>query len=197
MKNILPLFLLLLGMMPTLPSAANPEGIIVRLAAVHAEASSASPRIGQISAGTRVSIFGRQGGWKEVFSEQKSLVGWVRSYQVREGSLTQQSQIKSEEDSRGFLSGLASFSRKASRFFSSGTSNTSSGTATIGVRGLSEEQIKSAKPDLEEFAKMKQFVSNDERMEKFKLEGRLQAREVEHVPQRKKQTTSTGTGGEK
>ncbi len=196
MKSTIRLFLLILTFF-TVPAAANPQGVIVRLATVHAEASSSSERLGQISAGTQVSIFGRTGGWKEIFSEQKSILGWVRSYQVREGKLSQQSQVKAEEDSRGFLAGLASFSRKASRFFSPGGSSASSGTATIGVRGLSEAEIKSAKPNLEELAKMKQFASNKARLKSFRQQGSLSTNEVEYLEPAQNQASTPMAGGEK
>ncbi len=196
MKNTIRLFLLILTFV-TVPAAANPQGVIVRLATVHAEASSSSEQLGQISAGAQVSIFGRKGGWKEIFSEEKSILGWVRSYQVREGKLSQQSQVKAEEDSRGFLAGLASFSRKASRFFSPGGSSASSGTATIGVRGLSEAEIKSAKPNLEELAKMKQFASNKARLKSFRQQGSLSTNEVEYLEPAQNQASTPMAGGEK
>ena len=88
------------------------------------------------------------------------------------------------EDSRGFLSGLAAFSRKASSFFRSDRRNTSSGTATIGVRGLSEAEIKSAQADFAEFEKMKGFGSDRARARTFAREGRLQARAVPHIRRR-------------
>lgn len=176
------------------PVQANPDGIIVRLAPIHANASSTSPQIGQLSAGIRVNIFGRKGGWKEIYSEEKSIVGWVRSYQVREGNYTKHVQQETQEDSRGFLSGLASLSRKASRFFTTGDSNTSSGTATIGVRGLSEEQIKLAQPDFDELAKMQQYSSNQSRLDKFKLNGYLRANDVKHITLKKKKKSSSGAG---
>ena len=87
-------------------------------------------------------MFSRQGGWKEIFADEKAILGWVRSYQVREGNFEPTVQTESKSDSRGFLAGLASFSRRASGFFKSSSGRTSSGTATIGVRGLSEEEIK-------------------------------------------------------
>jgi hypothetical protein len=181
------------------PSMADQQGIIVRQATVHADASSVSQRVGQLAAGSRVKIFGRNGGWKEVFSEQAEIVGWVRSYQVREGDYTEPAVIEeAEEDSRGFLAGLASLSRKASRFFSSDSSSTSSGTATIGVRGLSEAELKSARPDLEELAKMQQYASNQSRMKKFKQSGHLNANEVRHLdPDAKQNTSSDGSGANK
>ena len=175
---------------------ASQQGVVVRLAPVHAKANAGSALVGQLSPGTRVSIFSRQGGWKEVYSEPQQLVGWVRSFQVREGQVVQQtSQAKTESDSRGFLSGLASFSRKASRFFRGSGSSTSSGTATIGVRGLSEEELKSAKPDLEQFAKMKQFASDGTRVAKFKLDGQLSEQQVAHIKKKKKKKKKNDTSG--
>lgn len=188
--QIVALFIFLAG-----PLQANQDGIIVRQSSVHADTSSTSARVGVLNAGSRVSIFGRKGGWKEIFSEEKSIIGWVRSYQVREGAFTEQAKQETQEDSRGFLSGLASFSRKASRFFGSGgNSSSSSGTATIGVRGLSEAEIKSAQPDLEELAKMQQYASNKKRLKKFQLNGQLSSNDVAHIKSAKKNKSGSGAG---
>ena len=126
LSSILALSILLVA-----PLQANQNGIVVRTATVHAQASQGSKRIGQITAGAAVSIFSREGGWKEIFSEDKAIVGWVRSYQVRETTAAPIVTVEAESDSRGFLAGLASFSRKASSFFKSDKSTASSGTATI------------------------------------------------------------------
>lgn len=193
-KISLPIFLALLFLM--LPLQANQSGVVVRLAGVYAKANADSALIGQLAPGSEVSIFQRQGGWKEVFSESDELVGWVRSYQVREGVVVQQAGAEGGSDSRGFLAGLASFSRKASRFFSSSGSGTSANTATIGVRGLSEAEIESARPDFEEFARMKQYVSNDKRLTQFKSNGQLKAIQVKHIKSGKTQKKS-GSGNEK
>lgn len=169
------------------PPLAAEEGVIVREAKVFADTSSSARQVGTIRAGTRVSIFSRKGGWEEIFAEQDELIGWVRSFQVRAGNYAPQVEPDTEPDSRGFLSGLAAFSRKASRFFSPGDSNSSSsGTATIGVRGLSEAEIKSAKPDPEEFEKMQGFASSQQRMARFQLDGQLSANEVEHFKPKNK-----------
>lgn len=175
--------LMLLSVSPLL---AGEQGVIVREAPVYADASSSARRVGKIGAGTPVNIFARKGGWKEIFSEQEDLVGWVRSFQVREGNYAPEVEAGAEADSRGFLSGLAAFSRKASRFFSGGSSGSNSSTATIGVRGLSEEEIKSARPDPAEFEKMQGYSSDQQRMAQFRLDGRLSANEVEHLKPKKK-----------
>lgn len=179
------IFALLL--LPALPLLASESGVIVRDAPVYADASSSARKVGEIGAGTQINIFSRKGGWKEIFAEQQELVGWVRSFQVREGNYAPSVEAGAESDSRGFLSGLAAFSRKASRFFSSGNSASSSSTATIGVRGLSEAEIKSAKPDLEEFEKMQDFASDRQRMRQFALEGQLSVNEVELLKPKKQE----------
>lgn len=188
----------LLFMLSTAPLLANQQGVIVREARVYAESSSGATQVGIIEAGKRVAIFNRKGGWKEIYSEPLDLVGWVRSYQVREGDYAPPVEAGAESDSRGFLSGLAAFSRKASRFFGGGDSGagsgTSSGTATIGVRGLSEAEIKSAKPDLQEFARMQGYASDATRLADFRRQGQLSANEVAHIePVKMKKKRDKGT----
>jgi len=174
------LLIVLLGPSP----AAEQQGVIVREARVYMDASISAPQVGTIRAGTRVSLFGRKGGWEEIFAESEELIGWVRSYQVRAGDYAPQVEANAEPDSRGFLSGLAAFSRKASRFFSTNDSGTNSGTATIGVRGLSESEIKSAKPDPAELTKMQGFASDPQRLAVFRDQGQLSAQQVGHLKPR-------------
>jgi hypothetical protein len=165
-----------------LAAQASETGVIVRLSPVYAEASTVSTRIGRINAGTSVSVFERNGGWKQIYSEEKAILGWVRSFQVRQSALVPTAKIESEPDSRGFLAGLATFSRKASGFFKSDSNSTSSTTATIGIRGLSADQIKAAKPDFAELARLQQFTSNSQRQTAFTRQGGLRARSVKHLP---------------
>lgn len=183
--------IILLFLLAACPAQANQDAVIVRLAPVYSEASSVSPTVGQIKAGSRVSVFERKGGWKQIYSDEKQLLGWVRSYQVRENMTVTAAEIETEPDSRGFLSGLASLSRKVSGFIStsssSTSSSTSSGTATIGVRGLSEAELKAAKPDPDEFRKMLGFASNKTRLAVFADSGNLEAQQVKHFQKKKKE----------
>lgn len=182
------LIIILTLVLPPVSLAADQQGVIVRSATVYQEANAASTRMGRIAAGSRVSIFSRSGGWKEIYSEEKSVIGWIRGYQVREGDFTQAVEAQAEPDSRGLLSGLAAFSRKASSFFNFGSSSTStsSGTATIGVRGLSEQQIKSAEPDPEELKRMLRFASNADRVARFQSDGKLNDRDVNYLESKHK-----------
>ncbi len=165
----------------TVSASASEDAVVVREAVVFSKASSASERIAEIAAGTRVNVFSRKGGWKEIFSEEQAIIGWVRGYQVREGNYGVETSSHSKSDSRGFLAGLASLSRRASGFFKSNSNSTSSGTATIGVRGLSEEEIRSAQADFVELEKMKGFASNGSRASAFANKGKLKAKKVAYI----------------
>ncbi len=183
MKLILPIFFI--SWLSILPAHAVEDAVVVRLSIVYPEANSRKKAIGQISAGSTVNVFSRKGGWKEIFSEKQNIIGWVRSYQVREG--LNKTKEEPESDPRGFLAGLASFSRKASGFFGGGD-NSSGGntrTATIGVRGLSEEEIKSAKPDPAELKKLQGFGSSQSRLKSFVSAGDLSARKIKHLKKKK------------
>ncbi|MGB5330244.1 MAG: hypothetical protein WBO58_18690 [Gammaproteobacteria bacterium] len=174
------------------PLQAAQDAIVVREALVYSATNSTSQPVGKIAAGTRVSVFERKGGWKEVYYEKESIVGWVRSYQIREGSFAPAAEVETESDSRGFLAGLAAFSRKASGFFRPGNATTSSGTATIGVRGLSEVEINAARPDYDEFKKMQQYASNNVRLVEFGQSGQLSVNNVKHLAANKKQGKRIG-----
>ena len=172
------LFGLLLMVMPVL---AAQDGLIVRRAPVYLEANIGSGRVGELPAGTKVSLFARKGGWQEIYSDKPAMTGWVRSYQVRGDVTSAQIETTQTEDSRGFLSGLASWSRKASGFFNPDSSATSSSTATIGVRGLSEDEIRKARADYDELERMEAFASNAKQAKSFARKGGLKAKKVPHV----------------
>lgn len=172
---------LLCLLLVAVPVHANQQGTMVRQAPVFADASSASRRVADIRAGAQVTLFERRGGWQEIYSEDNGIVGWVRVFQVRRGDLGGTVITDNKEDSRGFLSGLAALSRKASGFFSRDSGVTSSSTATIGVRGLSETEIKSAQADFDELEKMKAYSSNRSRMKGFKKAGGLQSYKVPYI----------------
>ncbi len=101
---------------------------------------------------------------------------------MRTGFSTEAKKTKEDSGSGGFFSGLASISRKVTSIFKSdGDSSASGGSnavATIGVRGLSEAELKAAKPDLDELKKMKLYVSSANRVDVFARKGKLIARKV-------------------
>lgn len=180
-----PLSILLLMLLLPAPRLAAEDAIVVRTSPLYDEPSYGAGRVGQVGAGTAVTVEARRGGWKKVVSEAASVEGWLRSHQVRDAATTPTVKV-SDSDSRGFLAGLASLSRKASSFFRSDSRRGSSGTATIGVRGLSEAEIKGAQADFEELEKMHLFASSRQRSTDFASEGGLDAVAVPYLAGREK-----------
>jgi hypothetical protein len=141
-----------------------------------------SKTLSELYAGNRVDVTSRVGSWKKVTLDDQT-VGWVRSYRVRSGISSTTVVNEEPSDSGGFLSGLAQLSRKASGLFSSEKKSYSfQRTATIGVRGLSEEQIKNAQPNLGELNKMETFRSSKKSARRFAKEGKLHAIKLAHMP---------------
>ena len=177
------LSLIVLSMALSSAVASEDLAVVVRQATVYAKAKSNSDKVAKLPAGTEVNVFGRKGGWKEVYSDKLQIIGWVRSYQVREGVTASVPASEKSSDSRGFLSGLASLSRKASGFFGLGGdgSATSSGTATIGIRGLSEEEINTAQADFKQLKKMKSYATSKKRQKTFRKQGKLKKKKVKHI----------------
>lgn len=171
-------FLLLI----TLSTARANDATVVSDSELYQRPSIQSSKIMSVKAGTPVTVESRLGGWKKI-SVGKKHTGWIRSYKVRTGTL-QVSQ--KEQKSGGFFAGLASLSRKASGLFSSNKKDYSfQRTATIGVRGLSEEQIKNAKPDLLQLQKMETFRSNKSASRSYARLGKLVAAKIPHMPRSK------------
>ena len=180
--RIILISLLVLGC-SSLAIGEEATAVVVREAAVYAAADRTTDRVARLRAGTEVKVLGRQGGWKEVYSDKLQVIGWVRSFQIREGLSASIRESTEQSDSRGFLSGLASLSRKASGFFGlgSGESATSASTATIGVRGLSEEEIRTAEADFKQLRKMKSYASTPKRQKAFKRKGKLKSNRVSYI----------------
>ena len=72
MKRLLPIFLLLLL---SAPSLAAEDAIVVRTTPLYAEPNYGAGRLGQVEAGTAVTVASRRGGWKKIVSETASIDG--------------------------------------------------------------------------------------------------------------------------
>ncbi|HEY3487101.1 MAG TPA: hypothetical protein VGL10_03465, partial [Gammaproteobacteria bacterium] len=139
-----------------------------------------------LAPGTRVNVLTRQGGWQQVnLQTSPNVQGWVRTYEVRTDIEpgTSPSVVKKSKDSdEGVLGGLAGLSRASTGLFGrrgpeSGNSNDM--VATIGVRGLSEEDLEKAKPDPVELAKMIQYSADAETAKQYAQAGKLHSQAVE------------------
>lgn len=113
---------------------------------------------------TPVEIVKRQGGWTHI-RQDKTTQGWVRMLSLRLGT----GEIKKGESGLGSLLGL-------------GRGGGSGVTVATGVRGLSEEELRHAKPNPEELQKMRNSLSTPQEARKFAESARLSAQSVGYLP---------------
>jgi len=107
------------------------------------------------------------------------LQGWVRSYQVRAGKVPSTVVAETRDEKRGVLSDLASLSRSASGLLGGGNqASTNQTTATIGIRGLSAEELEAAKPDKKQLEKLKKYAATRSQGKKFAKTAKLKKRKV-------------------
>jgi Bacterial SH3 domain len=118
------------------------------MAAPYRDAKSA----GQLPANARVDILERRGGWLRITGQGKS--GWAQLYQVRTGEGPQGT--KSGE-------GLAILRNIGQ----TGRSGSQGIVATTGIRGLSAEDLKTAKPDPKAVESMNASQASDAAARQF------------------------------
>lgn len=113
-----------------------------------------------LAAGEKVSIKRREGGWLLIDSPGGR--GWVRMLSVKKGS-------KAEASSSGILQ------------LASGRAGTGRVVATTGIRGLSEEDLKSAQFSPQELAKAESYAAGSSDARKFAAAGGLAAQHVGYL----------------
>lgn len=94
----------------------------------HSDAKSA----GQLAANTTVGILERRGGWLRISASGKS--GWAKLHQVRVG---EGPEAKKSGEGLAILKNVGQTGRSGSQGI----------VATTGIRGMSAEELKNAKPD--------------------------------------------------
>ncbi len=121
---------------------------------------------------TSVEQLERKGAWTRVRIDKDT--GWVRMMHLRGGAVI----VESEKTAGGgFLSGF-------SRLLGGNSSgNTRAQSATVGIRGFSEEDLRKAQLNPAEFAKLKRFQAGDAESRRLAEQAKLQARDVAYLPQ--------------
>lgn len=128
--------------------------------------SAASSAVGKMSKGAAVDIIAKQGGWLQVKAGTQQ--GWVRLLSVRAGS----------GGSGG--SGLAGVAGVAGAVTQK--SDPTRVVAVAGVRGLNEEDLKSAKFNADELARMESFTVSASQAKAFAEKSGLKASRVRSLP---------------
>ena len=114
---------------------------------------------------SKVEVLTRQASWMQV--KAAAGTGWVKMLSVRLGSPGAQPG-KSSDSGLGKLFNLAA-------------TGSSGSTVTTGVRGLSEEQLKNAKPNPEAFKAMQGFAAKKDDAQKFAKAGKLKAEKLDYL----------------
>ncbi len=97
--------------------------------------------------------------------------GWVRMMHLRGGVVVVETQPASSGSGM-----MSSFNRFLSG--GSGRSSTQAQSATVGIRGLSPEELKTASPDAAALAKMNTFKADKPESERFAKEAKLAKADV-------------------
>lgn len=145
------------------PATAAETGTLLKADAIRAEPFNDARKLAVLAAGDKVEIFKRDGGWLQVRSGKGS--GWVRMLSVRKGEAR-----KGTGEAAGLL-GVAS-----------GRAGTGKVVATTGIRGLNEEELKSAQFNADELKLAESYATAKADAQKFAAQGRLVARKFDYLP---------------
>jgi hypothetical protein len=118
---------------------------------------------GKLPSNTKVDILERHGGWMRISAQGKS--GWARLHQVRAGEGPE------AKNTGGGLTALKNVSQ-------TGRSGSQGIVATTGIRGLSAEELKSAKPNPKAVESMEASRTNDTTSRDFARGVGLQEKDV-------------------
>lgn len=120
--------------LPLAPAAAAEQAALIRAGELKAKPFIDAPTSDKLAAKQAVTIVGRQGGWAQVQANGKT--GWVRTLNLR------------LQAASGAPSGNRSAAASLLRTGSSGK------TVTTGVKGVDEEDIRNAAPNMAEVGKL-------------------------------------------
>lgn len=158
--NKLVLFMLVL-FLPGLSLAAE-VGSALKADNIRKEPYSDAQIVGSFERGEKLEILSKKGAWLKIKTAQAG--GWVRLLSVKRGT-------GGGKQAAG-LQDLAS-----------GRAGTGQVVATTGVRGLNEEELKSAKYNAVEVKKLESYTQTAKQGEQFAKSGALKPVKVAYLPE--------------
>jgi uncharacterized protein YgiM (DUF1202 family) len=141
-----------------LPAYAAQFGTMTRPGDLKSTPLSDAKTLQALTTGTRLEVLKRNGGWYEV-KTATGAKGWVRMWLLR---------FSAETTGAGAL-------KQNVAVLQSGRSTSTYTTATTGVRGLSEEDLKNAKPNPQAVAALEQLAVTQDDARGFARKGKLKA----------------------
>lgn len=142
--------------------AAEP-GYATRELELRAEPVSGAPVAGKVEKGGRFEILGERKAWSQV--RAGSLTGWTLSFYVMKGEPAPEPRV----------------GRRLSGLFSLGTERRAETTATIGIRGLDEEQLAAAQFNEQELNRLEAQRLPRSEGEAFAKRGQLVPQKVDYL----------------
>lgn len=162
-----PIFALCLGLY-VLPAAAAQAGEIaytVRATELKAKPFADAATLLSLAEHGKVEIVTRQASWMQVKAD--GTTGWVKMLSLRLGNT--EAQKKTGDSGLGALFNVAA------------TGNSGS-TVTTGVRGLSEENLKHARPNPKALKTMQGYAVNEQDAIGFAKAGKLEDQRMDYLP---------------
>ena len=156
----------------------------VRDTQVRKNPSFSSKKILPVKKGEQLNKLKRKGGWVQVQSGKAK--GWMRSYELRN------SQVKfstSNKSSKPGLSGtIEGLSRSTASLFGNKASTTTkkSVVATLGVRGLSEDELKKAVPNYTAVDALVSYQSNKQQAKALASAATLKTARIKYIGKKKR-----------
>lgn len=156
-------WLLLVSALCTSLASAASGGVLIKDETLYAKPAVRSASVGRVARGTPVTVVARQGGWVEVTNGRTR--GWVRMFSVR-GS------VGGGSDTAAELAGLAR----------AGQRRPGNIVATAGVRGLNEEDLKTAKYSERGIQDLASYSVSAGAARQFAGQARLARQNVAYLP---------------
>lgn len=151
------------------------DGVMLRDDTLRATAAATAGAVGKAAKGSTVTVLARQGGWTQVRAGGKT--GWVRLLSVRSGS------AGSGAADLAAVGGLAE-RRDPSKV-----------VAVAGLRGLSEEELRSAHYDAQAMQRLERQAVAAADARRFAAEAGLASRQVAYLPDPKPKGNNNSSWG--
>lgn len=146
------------------PLALAQTGTFKTAQALRADASEQSAAAGNVAEGARFDVVERKGFWVRV--KAGAATGWAKL-----STVNLESGSAGAGSAGSVLSGLAS-----------GRAGSGNIVSTAGTRGLSAEELKASKPDMEAVAQLKRQAAPAPAAASYAQSGGLRSRQLEYLP---------------
>lgn len=138
------------------------NGSALKSDVIKAEPFRDAKTVGTLASGDKVEILNKDGGWLRIKSAKGN--GWVRMLSIRKAGA-----VKAADNAGGLLA------------LASGRAGTGKVIATTGIRGLNEEELKTATFNAEQLTLAESYGVTRVQAQQFAAQGKLKARSMGYL----------------